>query len=135
MRVRPDDEVYRINTVWLGPRGLTFPWTARYLAYGVNGLGLMVMIVVFAHTGGLAGGEVVVAGGASALSQKILEAVLGDQAVRSLTATARADLHQRIAGLLDGERTRYLRLLDDVAVDDRDGVALRVAVQDVEDAR
>lgn len=35
MRVAPDDEVYRVNTVWLGPRGLTFPWTARYLAYAV----------------------------------------------------------------------------------------------------
>ncbi len=35
MRVSPDDEVYRVNTVWLGPRGLTFPWTARYLAYAV----------------------------------------------------------------------------------------------------
>ena len=56
--------------------------TARYLAFGVNALGLMVMIVVFAHTGGLVGGEVAVAGGAAALSQKILEAVLGDQAVR-----------------------------------------------------
>ena len=33
MRVNPDDEVYRVNTVWLGPTGLTFPWTARYLAY------------------------------------------------------------------------------------------------------
>ena len=33
MRVAPDDEVYRVNAVWLGPRGLTFPWTARYLAY------------------------------------------------------------------------------------------------------
>src|SRR5689334_13474040 len=33
MRVTPDDEVYRVNTVWLGPSGLTFPWTARYLAY------------------------------------------------------------------------------------------------------
>jgi hypothetical protein len=33
MRVSPDDEVYRVNTVWLGPSGLTFPWTARYLAY------------------------------------------------------------------------------------------------------
>ena len=58
--------------------------TARYLAFGVNGLGLMVMIVVFAHTGGLVAGEIAVAGGASALSQKILEAVMGDQAVRSL---------------------------------------------------
>ena len=35
MRVTPDDEGYRVNTVWLGPRGLTFPWTARYLAYAV----------------------------------------------------------------------------------------------------
>lgn len=35
MRVSPDDEVYRVNTVWLGPRGLTLPWTARYQAYGV----------------------------------------------------------------------------------------------------
>jgi hypothetical protein len=33
MRVTPDDEVYRVNTVWLGPKGLTFPWTARYTAY------------------------------------------------------------------------------------------------------
>lgn len=33
MRVAADDEVYRVNAVWLGPRGLTFPWTARYLAY------------------------------------------------------------------------------------------------------
>jgi hypothetical protein len=33
MRIAPDDEVYRINAVWLGPRGMTFPWTARYLAY------------------------------------------------------------------------------------------------------
>ncbi len=35
MRVRPDDEVYRVRAVWLGPRGLTLPWTARYLAYAI----------------------------------------------------------------------------------------------------
>jgi hypothetical protein len=33
--VRPDDEVYRVDAVWLGPQGLTFPWTARYSAYGI----------------------------------------------------------------------------------------------------
>lgn len=33
MRIAADDDVYRIHAVWLGPRGLTFPWTARYLAY------------------------------------------------------------------------------------------------------
>ena len=31
--------------------------TARYMAFGVNGLGLMLMIVVFAHTGGPGGGR------------------------------------------------------------------------------
>ena len=35
MLVRPDDEVYRVDAVGLGPQGLTFPWTARYSAYGI----------------------------------------------------------------------------------------------------
>jgi hypothetical protein len=108
--------------------------TARYLAFGVNGLGLLVMVLVFAHTGGLTGGELVVSGGASALSQKILEAVLGDQAVRTLAATARTDLHRRVAALLDAERARYTAVLDGVPVDEAVGPALRAAVQDVEDA-
>ena len=109
--------------------------TARYLAFGVNGLGLMAMIVVFAHTGGLVAGEIAVAGGASALSQKILEAVLGDQAVRTLAATARADLHTRVAALLEGERKRFTDLLAGAGVEENAGAALRAAVQDIEDAR
>ena len=109
--------------------------TARYLAFGVNGLALMVMIVVFAHTGGLVAGEVAVAGGASALSQKILEAVLGDQAVRSLAEQARQDLHRRVAQLLEGERRRFTDRLAPVGVHEDAGAALRAAVQDVEDAR
>ena len=109
--------------------------TARYLAFGVNGLGLMVMIVVFAHTGGLVAGEVAVAGGASALSQKILEAVLGDQAVRSLAESARNDLRRRVADLLEGERQRFTARLAEAGVHEGAGAALRAAVQDVEDAR
>lgn len=35
MQIRPDDEVYRVNAVWLGPRGFTLPWAARYSAYGI----------------------------------------------------------------------------------------------------
>lgn len=35
MRIRPDDEVYRVDAVWLGPRGFTLPWAARYSAYGI----------------------------------------------------------------------------------------------------
>jgi hypothetical protein len=43
MLVRTDDEVYRIDAVWLGPPRATFPWRARYVSYG---LGLVVMILV-----------------------------------------------------------------------------------------
>jgi hypothetical protein len=50
MRVAPDDEVYRVNTVWLGPRGLTFPWTARYLAYAVWLIAFLVILLVEAVT-------------------------------------------------------------------------------------
>ena len=43
MLVRTDDEVYRIDAVWLGPPRATFPWRARYVSYG---LGLVVMILI-----------------------------------------------------------------------------------------
>ncbi|WP_218566219.1 ABC transporter [Vallicoccus soli] len=85
--------------------------TARAVAYGVNGVALAVMVLVLASVGPLTGGEVAVAGGASALSQKLLEALLGDQAVRSLAARAREDLEERVAALLGQERERYDALL------------------------
>ncbi|WP_018330534.1 hypothetical protein [Actinomycetospora chiangmaiensis] len=43
MQIRTDDDVYRVDAVWLGPPRATFPWRARYSSYGV---GLIVMIVV-----------------------------------------------------------------------------------------
>jgi hypothetical protein len=36
VRVRTDDEVYRVDAVWLGPPKATFPWRARYVAWGVG---------------------------------------------------------------------------------------------------
>ncbi|MFI7586212.1 hypothetical protein ACIB24_03965 [Spongisporangium articulatum] len=46
----PDDEVYRVNTVWLGPSGLTFPWTARYLAYATWLIVFLLILLVEALT-------------------------------------------------------------------------------------
>lgn len=43
MRIRTDDEVYRVDAVWLGPPKATFPWRARYVAWGV---GIAVFLVV-----------------------------------------------------------------------------------------
>ena len=73
---------------------------ARFLALGVNGVGVALMIVVFAHTGGLVGAEVGVAGGTAVLAQRVLEAVFGDQAVRRLAETAKEDLDARVQALL-----------------------------------
>ncbi|OZM75210.1 hypothetical protein CFN78_03360 [Amycolatopsis antarctica] len=43
MRIRTDDEVYRVDAVWLGPPKATFPWRARYVAWAV---GIPVFLVV-----------------------------------------------------------------------------------------
>lgn len=80
---------------------------ARIAAYGVNGIGLFLMLVSFAATGGLTGAEVGIAGGTSVLAQRVLEAIFGDQAVREMAAKARASLLTHVTELYDTERERY----------------------------
>lgn len=43
MQLPVDDEIYRVDSVWLGPPGQTLPWRARYAAYGV---GLVVFLTL-----------------------------------------------------------------------------------------
>jgi hypothetical protein len=43
MRVRTDDEIYRIDQVWLGPPRATFPWRATYASYLV---GFLIFVLV-----------------------------------------------------------------------------------------
>ena len=76
-----------------------------------------------------------VAGGTTVLSQKVLEALFGDQAVRRLADEARADLRDRVAALLAGEEARYTALLAEHATDPRDAEALERAAAAVEAAR
>ena len=109
--------------------------TARFLAYGVNGLSVALMVVVFSHTAGLTGAEVGIAGGSAVLGQKLLEAVFGDQAVRSLAERASASLTLRVRELVDAERARYLDLLDSLALDGQTPEQLRAAARRVDDVR
>ncbi|MEE2568474.1 dynamin family protein [Pseudarthrobacter sp. J64] len=89
---------------------------ARWLSFGINGLGAALMIVVFSMTAGLTGLEIGVAGGTAVVGQKLLEAVFGEEAVRRLARTAREDLHRRCRTLLEAERQRFLnRLSSDTA--------------------
>ncbi|SIQ85376.1 Dynamin family protein [Cellulosimicrobium aquatile] len=99
---------------------------ARALSFGINGLGLSLMVVVFASTGGLTGAEVGIAGGTAILAQKLLEAVFGDDAVRRLTRTARERLAERVRVVLDDEALRYTAQLDALGTADADETARSV---------
>ena len=109
--------------------------SARFLAYGVNGLSVALMVVVFASTGGVTGAEVGIAGGSAVVGQKLLEAVFGDQAVRRLAANARKDLNHRVAGLLDIEKQRFLTRLETIEIASDGPEEIRTATRLVDDER
>ena len=109
--------------------------TARFLAYGVNGLSVALMVVVFAHTAGVTGAEAGIAGGSAVIGQKLLEAVFGDQAVRTLAERARKDLETRVRELLDVERRRFTDLLVSLDVGSDVPDRLRDAARRIDDLR
>lgn len=104
--------------------------TARALSLGVNGAGVVLMLYVFTRTGGLVAAEAGVAAGTAALSQRVLEAVFGDQAVRDLASRAHRDLLSRVGDLLADERDRWVSAVPAV----RSGADLRAAAVDLRSA-
>jgi hypothetical protein len=109
---------------------------ARGAAYAVNGLGLAVMIAVFTSTAFIPTGvEVAVGAGTTVAAQKVLEAIFGDQAIRTLATRAREELMSRVNVLLDAEAARYFDRTAAVGLDLEPGARLRRAAADVERAR
>lgn len=109
---------------------------ARGAAYAVNGAGLAVMIAVFTSTAFIPTGLEVAAGAGSAVAaQKVLEAIFGDQAIRTLATQAREDLLLRAGKLLDEEAARFTDRLAAVGLDEEPGAQLRRAAAAVETAR
>ena len=106
----------------------------RAVSFGVNAVGAALMIAVFAQTGGLTGGEVAIAGGTAAVSQRLLEALFGDEAVRNLTNDARRDLLARLGGLLDAEAARFGSIAGAATPDEGTVSELQAAVRTVEAA-
>jgi hypothetical protein len=51
LRIRTDDEVYRVDAVWLGPPKATFPWRARYVAWGVGTFVFLIVLTIVRQTG------------------------------------------------------------------------------------
>ncbi|GAA2154125.1 dynamin family protein [Humibacillus xanthopallidus] len=109
--------------------------TARIMAYGVNGLGVVLMLVTFASTAGVTGAEIGIAGGTAVVGQKLLEAVFGDQAVRELARQARERLLTRVEELYAAERERYEGAVTTVHVDAEKTAHLEKAAAAVRAAR
>jgi energy-coupling factor transporter ATP-binding protein EcfA2 len=111
-------------------------FVARGAAYAVNGLGLAVMIAVFTSTAFIpTGAEVAVGAGTTIAAQKVLEAVFGDQAIRTLAGRAREELLNRVDALLDAEAARFSDRTSAIGLAPDPGADLRRAAEDVENAR
>ena len=111
-------------------------FVARGAAYAVNGVGLAVMVAVFTSTAFIPTGvEVAVGAGTTVAAQKVLEAIFGDQAIRTLAARAREDLLARTDALLDAEAARFTERISAAGLDAEPGTTLRNAADDVESAR
>jgi hypothetical protein len=105
-------------TAWLGrltsmveERGHNRRAFAFAASLGVNALGLIAMLAVFAHSAGLTGGELVIAGGTAAVNQKLLEALIGEAAVADIIRAASRDLRSTLHAALGLDAERFHALL------------------------
>lgn len=91
--------------------------TARILSVGVNVVGAALMIVIFASTAGLTGGEVAVAGGTAVVAQRLLEAVFGEDSVRRMATQARKDLEEKVTAFLGDDSKPFRECLSVLDID------------------
>ena len=102
----------------------------------MNATGLAVMIAVFASTAFIPTGlEVATGAGTTVAAQAVLQAIFGDQAVRTLANKARADLLDRVGRCSTRRPARYLTRTAEARPDADAGAALRRAAGRVELAR
>jgi len=111
-------------------------FTARMLSLGVNGLGIALMVLILATTGGvITGAEVAAAGGTAVVGQKLLEAVFGEDAVRRMAKQARVQLHGHAEQLLDWYLAPFVKAVDDLPIRSDVAAAVAAAVAEVRAAQ
>jgi energy-coupling factor transporter ATP-binding protein EcfA2 len=109
--------------------------TARVFSFGVNGVGVILMLLVFSQTGGLTGGEVGIAGGSAVLAQRILEAIFGDQAVRTLAAQSRRKLMDKAREMYAAEQARLMAAVSAAQVTPGQAERIKAAAESVQGTR
>ena len=114
LTVRPDDEVYQFDTVWLGPDEYTLPIQARYVAWGTWLACFLVAAVLIIPLGG--GGPAGVLGSlvwslglSVVLSRAIMLIVDHERPLRSLPALFSAEARAAMQARRRGERSLLVR--------------------------
>jgi hypothetical protein len=114
LTVRPDDEVYQFDTVWLGPDEYTLPIQARYVAWGTWLACFLITAAVLVPIGGSGPGGVVgsliwsIALSVVA-SRAVMLVVDHDRPLRSLPALFSAEAQAAFAASRRGERPVLVR--------------------------
>ena len=135
-RVRQEIEGWQDDILDLvRERGAGKRTTARVLAFGVNSVGIALMLVIFAQTAGLTGTEVAIGAGTAGISQTLLTALFGEQAVRELATEAQRMLLDRIGALLEFDAARFIGRITTVIGSDDPADDLSDALQHFEQAR
>jgi len=104
--------------------------TARFLAFGVNGIAVALMVVMFSRDG-----DASAAGGTASLGRKLLDAIFGPAVVVDLVERAHTDLELRSAALFESELQRFHGLLDAPESLKAHQAALRESARQAEYAR
>lgn len=104
--------------------------TARFLAFGVNGIAVALMITVFSRNAADTAG-----GGTAVLGRRLLDAVFGADEVNRLAEQAQADLTARVSTLFAAEQKRFLLLLADPEALKAQQAAVRESARQTEYAR
>jgi hypothetical protein len=114
LTVRPDDEVYQFDTVWLGPDEYTLPIQARYVAWGTWLACFLITAAVLVPLGGSGPGGVV----GSLLwslalsivaSRAVMLVVDHERPLRSLPQLFSAEARAALAARRHGERPVLVR--------------------------
>jgi hypothetical protein len=111
--------------------------TAKTTSLGVDGLAVVLQLLSFTPTADPFQPKVTPAGSGpgTAVGRRLLDAVFSPRAVNTMIQTARHDLLERTGALLEEERLRLHRLLDDVHVTPDQAGTLAAATQAVQDVR
>ncbi len=135
-QVRSEVEGWQSDILALvSDRGQGKRTTARILAFGVNSVGIALMLVLFAQTGGITGGEVAIGAGTAGVSQTLLSALFGEQAVRELANDARQLLLDRVNTLLQADADRFRQRLEGLVREPEAVQELEAALADLERVR